>query len=891
MFYDTESIKEESIEHKIGTNKLFKKFTKSSFFKIAAKPVTHKASKVANSDSFRWAYKRFIENNPELHLKIMRLSKPNATIDDLPEMPKGKFVVHKNVTEKDLDNFYNHNHKDKDSYYTIINLLDTNTECMSNDQYQNFATMITNLPGFRMKTIHFYEVKGKLINDKYKVIKEKSPVKDNVVYIIMNDGQFNQYYYNELKSHLSGINFYDSFIDALPKESNNCKYSYHDATLGDFDKFYKYNSDIKHKDPYMFMRAGVKENELSEEIYQQFANDIASVPGYIPCTIQIYSFTGKLFNEKYSLKSEYPNDAVIFIFKASGNTKFYAGLGSKFHAQNFKTVADAYMRSEQQMNYDTDKKVLQEVFKNENDARKALNNIDTSENGFMPWFKWFCRAIILTLPMIPLANAPLPIMIIAYIPGAVISAFTDWLALPGTVKDKIRKCNKFIDECTVSMNKAKNDELKNAFKKIRDQAIEKKIALEREYPDDNIQRRTKTSNITIQNNATNLLYEVYYQDYLDNIIANEEALAEELKKYIPTNESAYKNIEAITENKAGDNIRANSIRFNNFIANLIDKFIGSVTNVILEKNKQWLKDNEEIIKNKKPKPDQRITHTGDYNIAIKRCYDLTLPVFDYEKYGDDLIKGNTDTVILQIMQGKTGFTYDKEKDMAESFKAYFIAAEKGKITTDFSNLNMTEIYNFCYNFKKIKDATDKDKNYIKQSTDAILKAVDAELKKNGENTSKSTVTNDATNPQSSTTNKPAPDTKSDDLESKNDSQSTDNNGTKSESTFMSYFRETEENKEDNTHTNMEISGATDSSGKASTDNSASDATKSGHSEAELTAMANKWQEICRKIIGARYNALLQIAKNYMVIMRTHVNSITGKKADAPKEENKDKEEK
>ena len=82
MFYDTEFIKEESIEHKIGTSKLFKKFTKSSFFKIATKPVTHKASKVANSDSFRWAYKRFIENNPEVHLKIMRLTKPNATIDD-----------------------------------------------------------------------------------------------------------------------------------------------------------------------------------------------------------------------------------------------------------------------------------------------------------------------------------------------------------------------------------------------------------------------------------------------------------------------------------------------------------------------------------------------------------------------------------------------------------------------------------------------------------------------------------------------------------------------------------------------------------------------------------------------------------------------------------------
>ena len=758
MFYN-EYIEEESLAHKIGTNKLFKKFTKSAFFKVTTKPVVNKASKTVDSDSFRWAYKKFIENNPEVHLKIMRLTKPNATIDDLPEMPKGKFVVHKNVTEKDLDMFYNHNHKDKDSYYTIINLSDTNPKGMSDDQYQNFATMITNLPGFRMKTIQFYEVKGKLINNKYNVIKGKSPLKDDVVYIVMNDGQFNQYYYNELKSHLSGVNFYDSVIDALPKESNNCKYSYHDTTLGDFDKFYKYNSDIKHKDPYMFMRAGVKENELSEEIYQQFANDIASVPGYTPCTIQIYSFTGKLFNEKYSLKSEYPNDAVIFIFKASGNAKFYAGLGSKFYAQNFKTVADAYMRSEQQMNY---------------------NNVNKSQ--------------IL--------------------------------------------CN----------------------------------------------------NITEPINNNSLLYEVYYQDYLDNIIANEEALARELKEYIPVSESAYKNIEAITEAQAGDAIKANCTKFTEFIKNLTDKFINSITNVILNENRKWLKDNEDIIKNKKPKSGQKITHTGDYDIAIKRCLNLTLPVFDYEKYGEDLIQGNIETVILKIMQGKTGFTYDKDKDMAESFKAYFIAAEKGKITTDFSSLNMTELYNFCYNFKQIKDITDKDKNYIKQSADAISKSITEELRKNGENTNKPAQTNTSTSTASSNTqssNNNNNSSSSNNNDSNNSSnQSNDNNNSssenKNESTVLRrygyYFAEADgdDKKDDTSHTNMEITGATDNNGNSSTDNTASDAAKSGHTEAELTAMANKWQEICRKIIGARFNAFLQIAKNYMTILRAHVASYNGK---------------
>ena len=93
-----------------------------------------------------------------------------------------------------------------------------------------------------------------------------------------------------------------------------------------------------------------------------------------------------------------------------------------------------------------------------------------------------------------------------------------------------------------------------------------------------------------------------------------------------------------------------------------------------------------------------------------------------------------------------------------------------------------------------------------------------------------------------------------------------------------YFVEADgdDKKDDTSHTNMEITGATDSNGNSSTDNTASDAAKSGHTEAELTAMANKWQEICRKIIGARFNAFLQIAKNYMTILRAHVASYNGK---------------
>ena len=53
----------------------------------------------------------------------------------------------------------------------------------------------------------------------------------------------------------------------------------------------------------------------------------------------------------------------------------------------------------------------------------------------------------------------------------------------------------------------------------------------------------------------------------------------------------------------------------------------------------------------------------------------------------------------------------------------------------------------------------------------------------------------------------------------------------------------------------------------------------GMQASEFTKMTDKWNYICRIIIGAKLNAVQQIAKDYMIIIREHVRSYVGTKND------------
>ena len=578
------------------------------------------------------------------------------------------------------------------------------------------------------------------------------------------------------------------------------------------------------------------------------------------------------------------------------------------------------MIQESSIKFIKDTEIIQEAFKSVKDAEKAYKQMKDKEKGFMPWFKLVCKFFLVGTAATAVGVATAGLVVgggigigIGYVSGMVLNAFTNWLALPGTLGSKINKCNKFINECDKTMEQLTDEKQIKEFKKLKDTAIREKEKYEKR--ERQLGGGNKTLGRMVANSlregvdvidnycTTACMYETYYEDYISTMIANEEALTKELQSLLPINESNYNDIVAINESRFRDVIKANCNRFMEFVNNLAGKFLESMTKILLNENKKYLEKYKDIILNKQPK-DLEATFTGDYYLSTTRCQNMMIPIFNYNDYGSLLLQNDgMEALITKLMTGKTGFSYNKDKDMAESFKSYFIAGEKGEHKKKFKELDFKEMYNFCYNFKEIINIVNKDKKYLKQSTDAVVKAITDELNKlDQENKDNNPNKDTTTRTDTKTVNNTNTDNKKDNESAKTPEELQNKSGTENANasfifpkSYMKYIREAD-NKDDHdpTKTNLSIDGVSsygsyDDPDTSSASSSAKNLKSAGKSEADLNKIAMKWMEICRKLLGAKFNALEQIAKNYMAIIRAHVRSYVGNEDDKTTDRKDNKE--
>lgn len=436
--------------------------------------------------------------------------------------------------------------------------------------------------------------------------------------------------------------------------------------------------------------------------------------------------------------------------------------------------------------------------------------------------------------------------------------------------------------------KISNEYVKLENKSNVKESFEESMISNKEYDELNKKANKAYAGLT-KSSMSNYIYEAYYQDYISNMITNEEKLARSLNSIIPMNESAYRNVRAITEAKAGDTVKAKCNKFMDFIKNLIAKFMESLNSILLD-YKDYLKKYEDIIKKKTPKAGLTYSCSGDYKIAISRCINTEVPIFDYNTYGEALQdeEGGERKVVTTIMSGKTGFEYDDGGDLSSMFKSYFLATDEGPKDGKLSELNFTDMYNFCYNSSKINDIVKKDERRLENSTNAIINAAKTKVAEK----STTTATNSVEHVETSTTEAPSESviwrstgryvvetnggtgTPSGNSNSSAQSQqSTDNKPatktnlsvTNSDATsqMSSYSNDAKEN---DTEENRKAAGE----GIGDTD---------GMDENKLNKMSDEWLRICRIIFAAKITAVENIAKDYMTIIRAHVRSYTGKKDD------------
>lgn len=496
----------------------------------------------------------------------------------------------------------------------------------------------------------------------------------------------------------------------------------------------------------------------------------------------------------------------------------------------------------------TDEEILDSV-------KKEYNDIDNNSHKFI---KWFCHVlnILCTISYTGIIFYPL----VRYI----CDASNRFFAMPGSLADKINDCENFSKSCNRYLSKIKDPKVRKEVEKLKRQSDDKLNELlvkEKNAGGMPVSVRMQVENNNVICNTTNspYIYASLYEDYIQNKISNEEAIAYHLQQYIPINEIAYKNIRAINESKIKDKIKTKWEKFLAFIRNIFAKFMEAMTN-LFSNDKEYLEKYKDIILTKKPKKGNKVSMPGNYEEAIKRCINVKVPIFDYDSYSKDLMQGESNDyeAIVKSLMGSHGFVYDKGKELKEQFKSYFLASTDNQINKEFSQLNFTNMYNFCYNSKQIEDIKKKDEDYLNQSTTKIQNAIATKIRER-ENANESFYSNRGTYI----------------TEEDNNNTNTNTNAISQTSTYADDTKKLVISTDD---AEKQVNNQTiDTNGK-----------NAEESVSDLEKMVSKWNTVCGTIITAKCTALQQIYKDYMAIIRTHVRSYVGNTKDTNDDKKADK---
>ena len=372
-----------------------------------------------------------------------------------------------------------------------------------------------------------------------------------------------------------------------------------------------------------------------------------------------------------------------------------------------------------------------------------------------------------------------------------------------------------------------------------------------------------------------LVYAGAYDSYMADILDNERCLAKALRLQCGLSESSYS---ILNEARIQDTIKEKWEKFVNFINRIDDRFYSAMEKILLQQ-KDYLEKYEDIINNKKPREDLEYEYEGDYIEGIDRCMNTPVPIFNYERDAKWLRQEGYEGAIKDFMAGKN-FKYNKDEELAQQFKNWFIAAERGTTKGKFSNLNFKAMYQFCYKYQDIEAMVKKDQTALDQSTNILINAVNKALRERGESTTQDQTAKSDTN----TTTAGA--------SAKNNASAANNGGntaatpSTTTSTTESYWMPLDEadNNANNNGNNNKSSGLTI---KTNTPNKTDangnvkqkDVTAAGDSNTtsqDMNNILNKWIAMCKALITAKLTCTQKIARDYMKLIKAHIRSYGGK---------------
>lgn len=352
--------------------------------------------------------------------------------------------------------------------------------------------------------------------------------------------------------------------------------------------------------------------------------------------------------------------------------------------------------------------------------------------------------------------------------------------------------------------------------------------------------------------------------------------------------NSFANVQILNEGFV-DKIKLTIKKIAQSIGTIWAKFLEAMNN-LLRSNKGYLDKYKDIILKKKPID---ATYTMyNYPEGLKMLVKASVPAFNYDALKDKLADEDSFINGTNLAQYKISGSQASFLDQA---KSKFRSGESGtgkEVEMKASQLNMTDLFNFCYHYDTVKNGLEKD---IKEIQNAAIHAIDIIDKMARENKVQNTAdttqgnTSDGNNQGNSTQesalrifDKPkyysaVYETYITELERTLPNQ--DSNGNNNANTGNSSTNNNTTNATGQVHqANTNVNGKEDrNANDAAVSNDATDGNKTAE---EIRNKVSLYMKVCGGFLGAKQTVYEEIYKAYMSIIKMHVQDHVGKTKDA-----------
>ena len=402
--------------------------------------------------------------------------------------------------------------------------------------------------------------------------------------------------------------------------------------------------------------------------------------------------------------------------------------------------------------------------------------------------------------------------------------------------------------------------------------------------DDNDDEDYRESVITIPVDTEDLLYMEAYNAYMENEIMQEERINRFVSSKLMTENADMLMI--MQESKIGDWVKGKFARASNFLARIADRFTKALERLLLSQRK-YLEKYQAVILNTPWSDTMDYEYNGDYKEAVTRVENFPLPEFNFDVYAPFLRQDDYTKALERFTAGKN-FKYNpSNNNLAEQFKNYFLALERGVSKGKFNQLDPKAIYKFCHDdYDALIALVKKDQMILKHAETAFQaaarridqeKAMDAS-KQSRENWSNRTQQNPNSNggtpvdkPNTTSPNNTTGGTSTTAHQSSYISPYTGAwihedqapNGGGNNSGASAPTGNTGVNISNQTQTTINQKGQVEPKSGASNTDTTND---------DINNLVNKWVKMCSALCTGKYTAIQQISKDYMAIIRAHVKS-------------------